>query len=354
MKHSSRLIFRATLLAFLFSASAATLAAAPALDPALGWKLTPSPRQWTAQGFAESLDLSGIAAVGNEHCLVASDELTAVQLGRIDRRNGRIVAGAMVPLAGPAAAKGPEIDIEGVAATPDGKRYFVTGSHGVGKKKGDIQPTRFAVYEIPVNPATGEVDGARIRRASLQEWLQRSAELAPHLYRPLQMNGLNIEGLAYADGKLFFGLRGPNLKGHAHILETDARALFEGGPIECTVHRLPLGDGRGVRDLASCRDGFLVLTGNASAEPSKKFPASEAREPDARFQLAWWKPGSRPDLVMIGELPVAAGKAEALLVLEETKTHIDLLCLHDGAPEGAPAAFRLSRPALAASAQRGK
>lgn len=310
------------------------------------WKLTPAPQSWSAEGFAEALDLSGIAAVGNGHCLVASDELAAVQVGRIDRRRGRLAAGVMVSLAGSPTGKPPEIDIEGVAATPDGKKYYVTGSHGVGKKKGDVQPTRFAVYELPVDPKTGEIRRSGIRQASLQSWFERSAEFGSHLYRPLQLNGVNIEGLAYAKGRLYFGLRGPNLDGHGFVIETEAKALFGGEPVDGRLHKLPLGEGRGVRDLVACRDGFLMLVGNASAEPTKKFPVSQAREPDARFQLAWWAPGESPALVWLGELPHGMGKAEALLVLEDTPDAIEVLILHDGAPDGGPVAYRLSRPTL--------
>jgi hypothetical protein len=65
-----------------------------------GWKLQPAPKPWLAEGFAESLDLSGLASVDGRHCLVASDELVAVQVGRIDHGTGRLAAGAMVPLSG--------------------------------------------------------------------------------------------------------------------------------------------------------------------------------------------------------------------------------------------------------------
>jgi hypothetical protein len=310
------------------------------------WTLEPAPKIWTLQGFAESLDLSGIASSDGRRCLVASDELTAVQLGEIDAQAGVITAGPMVPLAAGQGKKKTEIDIEGVAAAPDGRSYYVTGSHGVGKKKGDVQAERYAVYKVPIDPETGVVRRDGIRRASLRPWFEQSPRFSEHLGRPLQQNGLNIEGLACVGERLYFALRGPNLDGNAFILETEAGPLFRGEEIQCVVHALPLGNGRGLRDLVACRDGFLLISGNASAEASKAFPVTEAREPDGRFQLGWWQPGKEPSVTWLGELPSAAGKAEALMVLGETDAHLDLLCLFDGAPEGGAVAYRLKRTPL--------
>jgi hypothetical protein len=341
---------------FLVPAALGWLLAGPTpafADPSAGvtprlWILEPGPKVWSAQGFAEAQDLSGIASIDGRQCLVASDELTAVQVGQINPEAGLVTAGAMVPLLKTARKKQQvEIDIEGVAAAPDRHRYYATGSHGVGKKKGDAQPERYAVYELPVDPAKGLVRREGIRKATLRPWFERSTEFSAHLDRPLQSNGLNIEGLAYARGQLYFALRGPNLKGNGHIIETDAEALFRGGDITCVVHTLSLGEGRGLRDLVACRDGFLLVSGNASAEGTKNFPVSEAREPDARFQLGWWRPALGSTVEWIGAIPHAEGKAEALLVLEETDTHIDLLCLFDGALDGGAMAYRLRRPAVA-------
>jgi len=71
-------------------AGAAAFLAAPSAGPAgaeaaAGWKLDPRPSSWKARGFLESMDLSGLASIDGRHCLVASDELRAVQAGQIDR-----------------------------------------------------------------------------------------------------------------------------------------------------------------------------------------------------------------------------------------------------------------------------
>lgn len=317
---------------------------------AQAWRLEPLPGAWRADGFAEALDLSGIASVNGRECLVVSDELLAAQAGQIDRARGVITAGAMLTLMENPGGKKMELDLEGVAASPDGAFYYLTGSHGVGKKKGDVQPQRFFVFQVPVDPKTGAARREGIQRASLLPWLEKSAEFSRYVRQPLQSNGFNIEGIASAGGKLFFGVRGPNAGGTGYVIEADARALFAGEDPKCVAHALPLGAGRGVRDIVACRGGFLLVLGNASAEPSKKFPVSEARQPDSRFEIAWWQPDKASSFTKIGEIPATDGKAEGLLVLEEAAGHVDVLCLFDGSADGGPAGYRLHRPAAAVAA----
>jgi hypothetical protein len=317
---------------------------------AAGWKLDSHPAAWKVVGFEGSLDLSGAASIDDQHCLIASDELPAVQIGRIDRTARVITAGALVPLVKNPLGKKIEIDIEGVAVSKDGQTYYVMGSHGVGKMKGDVQPQRYLVFEIPFDPASGTIATEEIKSASLLPWLERSPEFAPFVKQSLQSNGFNLEGLAFREGRLFFGVRNPNVKGTSYVIETDAARLFSGSAIQCVVHRLPLGKRLGIRDLVVCRDGFLFLAGNASAEPSKRNQGSKARRPDTRFELGLWRPEGRPGVSWLGDIPSGAGKAEALLVLEERAEYIDFLCLSDGLVNGGPEAYRLHRPPPAAVA----
>lgn len=288
------------------------------------------------------MDLSGIAAIDDTHCLVGSDELVAAQPAVIDRKAMTLQAGTPVPLID-AGGKKQEIDIEGVAVSAKDHCYYVTGSHGVGKKKGEYDPTRASVFRIPCDPATGELKAAEIQRGSLMPWLEKSEEFRDFVKQPLQLNGFNIEGLTFKDGKLWFGIRGPNVKGSTYVVEVTPDTLFGGGPIEAKAYALPVGEGRGIRELAAVRDGFIILTGNASAEASKKFPTSMARQGDKSFDLFLWRPGKKPETQSIGELPFPAAKAEAILVLEDTERYVDILVLCDGAENGAPRSYRLTR-----------
>jgi hypothetical protein len=93
------------------------------------------------------------------------------------------------------------------------------------------------------------------------------------------------------------------------------------------------------------RDGFLVLTGNASAEATKKQPKTMAPGDDVAFTLWFWRPvGPGGFTQKIGELPEPTAKAEGLLVLEETADEVEVLVLFDSAPGGGPKSYRLSRP----------
>lgn len=322
-------------------ANPAALVADP--PPASGWKVELLSANWTASGFEGNEDLSGIASLDGTHCLLGSDELAAAQAGTIDRKAMTITAGALVPLIENPSGKKMEIDIESVAVSRKDNCYFVTGSHGTGKKKGEFDPTRASVFRIPCDPATGEPEKDGIQRASLLPWLEKSAEFKNFVRQPLQLNGFNIEGLTYSDGKLWFGVRGPNVLGNTYVIETTPESLFGRGVPECKAHALPVGQARGIRELAAVRDGFIILTGNASAEASKKFPTSQARLPDNSFDLFLWRPGQTPETQSIGTLPLPAAKAEAILVLEDGEKYVDILVLFDGEKEGAPRSYRLTR-----------
>ncbi len=304
------------------------------------WTLQKLPDRWRLNGFEGSFDLSGIAAINGSHCLVGTDELFSVQPGVIDRSKRRITARPSVPLMKlPAGAKKVEVDVEGIAVAPERNAYYVTGSHGVGKKKGDFQPARLSVFEVPVDPSTGRIDRNRIRRGSLAPWLEKSRVFRNFVGKPLQQNGMNFEGIAYAKGKLWFGTRGPNVRGTSYVIEADPESLFNQGTPHAKEHALAIGDGRGIREITAVRDGFLVLTGNSAAEATKQIPISLARRPDATFELFFWKPGQKVRL--IGKVPEVPGKAEAMLVLEETDAYIDLLVIYDSAPDGGPQAIRV-------------
>ena len=313
-----------------------------AMAQAGGWRLSEHPEAWRTVGFDEDKDLSGIASPDGRQVLVVSDETVAVQPGVLERKSGTITAGVPVPLPMGARDGKSEADVEGVAWMPEEKAWYVTGSHGLGKKKADFQESRCHVFRIPADPASGRPMTDGITRASLLPWAEREPSLQPYVRKPLQQNGFNIEGLAAKDGKLWFGLRGPNVDGAAFVVSVPPAALFRDGGNGAVVHRFATGPGTGIRELAALRDGFVVLTGNASAETSKQQPKSEAPGPDVNFALWHWQPGGAP--VKLGDLPQPPGKGEGLLVLEDTEDHADVLVLHDGISGGAPRVHRLTRP----------
>lgn len=298
--------------------------------------------EWQLAGFENSLDLSGIASSDGTQVLVGSDESFYVQPGELDSAKRRIESRRLIALPVEKDAKGKaEVDIEGVAFSPQDRAYYVVGSHGVGKKKGDFQADRHSIYRVPVG-TDGKVLKEQIRRASLLPWLEKTPRLQPHVKQPLQQNGLNIEGLTWSKGKLYFGLRAPNTDGRALVIEVSPAEIFNGKPRALDLHEIAVPRGRGIREIAALRDGFLILTGNASAEASKKIPVSQAPGPDKHFELSHWN-GTSAEATKLGTLPDNGGKAEALLVLKDEAAYADVLVIFDGLPGGQPVEVRIHR-----------
>jgi hypothetical protein len=157
----------------------------------------------------------------------------------------------------------------------------------------------------------------------------------------LQEKGFNIEGLAYKNGKLYFGVRGPNLEGNALVIEMAPEPLFNGSMPDGKIYELPVGRGMGVREISTLNSGFLVLTGNAGSEPNKKFKVSEDHSEGAPYTLWSWLPGDAPKKLL--QMTRHNGKPEGLLVLKETPGNIDVLIISDGVANGAPMVVSLQK-----------
>ncbi|MFM8332226.1 MAG: DUF3616 domain-containing protein [Candidatus Methylumidiphilus sp.] len=237
-----------------------------------------------------------------------------------------------------------EADLEGLAYA-DGYLWLV-GSHSLKRKKPkpgddaaevakklaklDGEGNRYLLARIPLEESGGLPElqkGSRPRHAArlhgdkmgndLIDALREDEHLAAFLpippadgedkkqWRgiPGKDNGLDIEGLAALGGRLFLGLRGPVLRGHALVLEVE---LEEDGS-DNNLLRLKAGaDGRlyrkhflnlgglGVRDLCVSGDDLLVLAGPAMDHdgPHKVFrwqnpaqPSNEAARAEALFEV---------------------------------------------------------------------
>lgn len=120
----------------------------------------------------------------------------------------------------------------------------------------------------------GEVIAARLgggtKRNQLIDLLDGDEHLAPFLTIPGKDNGFDVEGFVVADGRVFLGLRGPVLRGHAVVVALSVRTrrkrrnrlrITRGErDRRYTKHFLSL-RGLGIREL--CVDGrdLLVLAG---------------------------------------------------------------------------------------------
>jgi hypothetical protein len=298
----------------------------------------------------------------NGRALVVSDEVTKekgnlVQVFEPDGGDFRAVEGAAVALDARGAPV-EEMDLEGLAV--EGDTVFVVGSHSARRKRTDpekthaknlaavmgapeAQPARDVLFRFTFDAAgkAGEVE-----RSGLRQFLNSTEPFRSFHDIAGKENGVDIEGLAIRDGRLFVGFRGPVLRGNFTPV---LRCRF-GSPIsEAEVRFVNLG-GRGVRDLAAAEDGLLILAGPVGDGPGS-------------FQLYLWdgrdqvpgmdaptSPGD-PGLELIGDLPMPPGsnaaspaKAEGLALVEETNKHWELMLVFDGLKDGHATRYRVKKP----------
>ena len=258
---------------------------------------------------------------------------------------------------------GREIDIEAIAV--EGDCYYITGSHGVSKEDGRIQENRYKIFRLKVDPATGLPAGepaAKLRLApapvagaasatgaeakvlqvaSLSDILKADAVLGPYFQKPLQHNGVNIEGLGARHGQLFVGFRSPNLGGKAYVMEITADQVFgDKKGRNYRLHSLSLGEGYGIREIVAAGSCFLIIAGNSGSEPSDKFPKSENYREDRGYVIYSWD-GKGTRVHRIGSIENPPGKAEAMTVLSESEQQMEVLILFDGAGKGRPSVYRI-------------
>ncbi len=174
-------------------------------------------------------------------------------------------------------------------AASDGQYFYVTGSHSAKRGNCASNPGTRHVLRFRLDPATGRalgspadgISGALVDYADtgrLWSIMQAQPELAPHVGErkclgseppdnaPLieDQQGVNIEGPAVRNGRLYFGFHGPVLQGVAHVLAVDADALFDAKATrnpKAALTRLALGQNGGIRDMIAVKTGFLLLAG---------------------------------------------------------------------------------------------
>jgi len=301
------------------------------------WTHIETQGRWAFVGqVAEDKDLSGLACVSERFGLVGTDESRDVQGGELSRQARTLRIVQTMPLA----ASGDEIDTEAIAA--EGNRYYIIGSHGISKKEGLPQGNRYSIFRLTADPATGlPIRPLSVDKASLVGILRTDPVLGAYFGKPLQQRGVNIEGLAARGGRLFVGLRGPNLQGDAFVLEIAADDVFRGNLQPAYVlHRLSLGVGYGIREIVTAKSDFLIIAGNSASEPSEKYTQSLDYDENREFLLFCWD-GQGSNVHKIGVIPDVKGKAEAMTILEETEDHVTVLMLFDGPRQGRPTAYRI-------------
>ncbi len=303
--------------------------------------LEAAPAEFLIRGhILEETDISTISRGEDGLGLIASDEGAVVQLISFSRDGTGADILKNLPLTTP---ENVEIDME--ASTYMNGWYYVTGSHGVAKKKGVYQASRAKLYRFKLK---GEALASEVESASLEALFASDPILGPHFRKPLQRKGLNIEGLSGRNNHLYFGLRSPNKDGDAFVLRISGDALFAADaaalpPYE--VLRIPLEKGLGIRGMTAFRDGFFILAGNAGSESSKHQPVTEDYIEGRPTHLVFWKPGPN-EVTTYGALPQRGkGKEEAILVLDEKgPSTVRILILYDSIRGGGATIFEVATP----------
>jgi Protein of unknown function (DUF3616) len=313
-----------------------------------GYETWPVRGKLQGKNGKKSENVSGIACATTQGfpraCLVIDDNMQAAQF--VTLKDGEIDAGDMISLIDNSFEGEPlELDGEGVAYA-DGF-FYVIGSHGHPRDSSHrLDPDKDAARIAAHIAASSQIvrfrsDGVRAtgtieRTAKLRALIAQQPDLRGYQDQRLENNGLTIEGIAVRRGRIFAGFRGPLLKdGRAAVLSFAIAGVFGKAAPDAHLHRLPLGKGTGVRDLAAFGDGILVLGG----------PSAPGSGP---YGIYWWD-GESDDARLLLDLAdviekMKKRKAEALLPLEEDASSLRLLVLFDGEKEGAPVLVTVPRP----------
>ncbi|CAM5764219.1 DUF3616 domain-containing protein [Bosea minatitlanensis] len=339
----------------------ATLIATSLLGPSLTQAATLAPEQRfrTTGDFTgkkpgrAAYDVSGLACMpvanGARRCLLINDESAFAQFAEI--AENRITPGAAVPLIGKEASPsvlgtaprdicktaGRFAELDGEAVAYADGAFYVAGSHGCSRRRGEFRLSAFHLARIRVD-AAGAPAGQAELTYRLSDMLRRAGEAGAFFGRSLlDDNGLNVEGIAAIGDTLWVGLRAPSLGGRAFLVGASLRELFAPGHAPATaaprVIALPAGPDRGIRDLAPLPgDRLLALIG----------PAQEQPLPYSLLLVDLARPDAAADL---GELPGRRhAKAESLTVLAQQDGALDVLVGYDGPRNGHFESYRLQLP----------
>ena len=311
--------------------------------------------------------LSGIACNLNTQqqriCLMAFDE-------GAEARYATLASNTLKPDDEAVVLRNTQGELDAEAAATDGRYFYVTGSHSV--KRGDCasNPESRHVIRLRMDPATGRAVNASgsgpladyADSSRLWDIMQAQPLLAPHMGEGACLGseppanapalagrqGINIEGMAAKNDRLYFGFRGPVVGGVASVLSVNAQALFAGGDAQPELTRLALGQQRGIRDMLAVKDGFLLLAGPDDSPSSQR----------GDWTVWWWNGQSAAATPGTGA-PKALGtldlrqvamrecdkefKPEAMTLLEESASSWTLLVLSDGLCDGGPLVFKVAR-----------
>ncbi len=323
----------------------AALAVCALARPADARDLLQPESKWTvSDDFAKTrkarTNLSGAACAPTSppfaSCVIVNDDKNYAQTFTIE---GTTLRPARVVRLMPESADG---DPDAEAAAYDDGYFYITGSHGLPRHHPEAgNPPSYTLFRYPVDRQAlqpefvSEEDVKGLETTTrLRGVLKTLPPTADKYDKPLGQGGINIEGLAVRNGRIYFGLRGPSLDRHAFVISVDRDAIFtDNEPLHAKSHDLKLGKHTGIRDLAKVRNGLLVLSGPVN---------DQAIQPAIHL---WGDDGQLQKLAALDISDAGKGaKAETLLVLQDDDhAPLRVLIMFDGPENGHPLEYVLKR-----------
>jgi uncharacterized protein DUF3616 len=290
----------------------------------------------------QAKDISALCLIG-DFLVIGADEGNQIQIQKRDGDHYGVIRDVVLD----ASAK--EIDIEGIAC--DGSTVYVIGSHSWKREAvkdqdtytenrdrivtPQAEPSRDSVFKFTLD---SDGNASAIEKTSLRSMIDQDPMLKTFSRVPGKENGIDIEGLAVQQGRLYAGFRGPVLRDNYVPILT-----FEFAPSVTQTNLLFVNlGGRGVRDLTAVQGGFLVLAGPVGDGPGS-------------YQVDFWNgqdclPGRRDagevgQCRLLGEVPTEPeAKAEGIMVVAESASAYEVIIVYDGRKNGGATRFRIAKP----------
>ena len=311
-------------------------------------------------------DLSAITYSPKDYLWVGSDETTTIERLSLDegkfRQHKSFKLNDFLNLK---EGKNQEIDIEGLAY--DNYYLWIVGSYSCKRKNPSvdrsheeniirlntivIENNRYLLAKIPLvegelykkcphpnNPKI-TLQASQLKTSNNKNILLQAIKNDP-IFKPFMKgnipskdNGLDIEGIAVKENKVFLGLRGPVLRGWAIILELEIMASkknklkFKKCSKDNTIykkHFVKL-EGLGIRDLCIDKEGILILAGPTMDldGPVKLFYLKNGCNLDENALS--WKPR------FLKDIPFGMGNhhAEGITIIENNMNQTYILVVYD-------------------------
>jgi len=256
--------------------------------------------------YAGLCDASAGFALGPDHFVVVGDErnvLTVYRAGQPHAVKTFALSGFLDT------DDDGESDLEGAAVV--GQRAYVISSHGR-NAKGKVQARRHRFFAVDLDAGRLSLKPVGRPYKDLLKDLVAAPALASLPLRaaaeraPESPGGLNIEGLAAADGGLLIGLRNPLVDGKAIVVPLEnPDGLIDGKPAKFgSPVLLDLG-GRGIRSIERVAHGYVIAAG----------PVAD----DGTFALYRWSGAASDRPVAFGQTAIATLKPEAIFTMPGTQ-----------------------------------